>query len=349
MALAFLTIVGTTLLLGLLTFATRRPGGDRGTRRPSLSSTRGARWPHSCFDGVRKTFGVDDSRSQQLDLELKAGELVSLLGPSAGAARPPRCASPPGSSSPTPATCTSAAPTSPACRRTSATWAWSSRATACSPTSTSTQNVDVRAAHTQASAKAERNQPGRRDARARAAPGAAPSRYPHQLSGGQQQRVALARALAVSPGGAAARRAALARSTPRCACSCVTRSAASRPSSESPRCSSPTTRRRRWASATAIGVMSHGRLEQLGTPTEVYRTPSSAFVARFVGIDERAAGVGARDRPVDVARPTDPASVSANGSQPATEVMPARAAGGRLVTPVGDGATTGSPGIGRPA
>jgi len=32
-----------------------------------------------------------------------------------------------------------------------------------------------------------------------------------------------------------------------------------------------------------VGVMSHGQLEQLGTPTEVYRTPSTAFVARFVG------------------------------------------------------------------
>ena len=32
-----------------------------------------------------------------------------------------------------------------------------------------------------------------------------------------------------------------------------------------------------------IGVMSEGRLEQLGTPTEIYRNPASAFVARFVG------------------------------------------------------------------
>ena len=32
-----------------------------------------------------------------------------------------------------------------------------------------------------------------------------------------------------------------------------------------------------------ICVMSQGRIEQLGTPTEVYRRPSTAFVARFVG------------------------------------------------------------------
>jgi putative spermidine/putrescine transport system ATP-binding protein len=32
-----------------------------------------------------------------------------------------------------------------------------------------------------------------------------------------------------------------------------------------------------------IGVMSNGRLEQLATPREIYRHPTSAFVARFVG------------------------------------------------------------------
>ena len=32
-----------------------------------------------------------------------------------------------------------------------------------------------------------------------------------------------------------------------------------------------------------MGVMSNGRLEQLGTPREVYANPATAFVARFVG------------------------------------------------------------------
>ncbi|MEO6651998.1 MAG: ABC transporter ATP-binding protein [Ilumatobacteraceae bacterium] len=32
-----------------------------------------------------------------------------------------------------------------------------------------------------------------------------------------------------------------------------------------------------------IGVMSHGRLEQLGTPAEIYGNPASAFVACFIG------------------------------------------------------------------
>jgi ABC-type Fe3+/spermidine/putrescine transport system ATPase subunit len=33
-----------------------------------------------------------------------------------------------------------------------------------------------------------------------------------------------------------------------------------------------------------IVVMSRGRLEQVGTPTEIYNAPASLFVADFVGI-----------------------------------------------------------------
>jgi len=32
-----------------------------------------------------------------------------------------------------------------------------------------------------------------------------------------------------------------------------------------------------------VGVMSNGRLEQIGSPHEVYQSPASPFVARFVG------------------------------------------------------------------
>ena len=50
-----------------------------------------------------------------------------------------------------------------------------------------------------------------------------------------------------------------------------------------------------------IGVMSGGRLEQLGSPTEIYRNPASAFVARFVGsMNELPATVTGQDR-VEVA------------------------------------------------
>lgn len=35
---------------------------------------------------------------------------------------------------------------------------------------------------------------------------------------------------------------------------------------------------------TRVAVMSPGRIEQVGTPREVYDTPASVFVARFVGM-----------------------------------------------------------------
>ena len=93
------------------------------------------------------------------------------------------------------------------------------------------------------------------------------NRYPHQLSGGQQQRVALARALAVRAGGAAARRAARRRSTPRCAS--TLRDEIRRIQTELGITTLFVTHDQEEALAISdrIGVMSHGRLEQLGTPT----------------------------------------------------------------------------------
>ena len=39
-----------------------------------------------------------------------------------------------------------------------------------------------------------------------------------------------------------------------------------------------------------VGVMNHGRFEQLGTPQELYYSPATAFVAGFVGASNRLAG-----------------------------------------------------------
>jgi spermidine/putrescine transport system ATP-binding protein len=39
-----------------------------------------------------------------------------------------------------------------------------------------------------------------------------------------------------------------------------------------------------------IGVMNHGRFEQLGTPQELYYSPATPFVAAFVGTNNRLAG-----------------------------------------------------------
>jgi putative spermidine/putrescine transport system ATP-binding protein len=41
------------------------------------------------------------------------------------------------------------------------------------------------------------------------------------------------------------------------------------------------------AIADRVGVMSDGRLEQLGAPTDVYHRPASPFVAEFVGLTNR--------------------------------------------------------------
>jgi iron(III) transport system ATP-binding protein len=43
--------------------------------------------------------------------------------------------------------------------------------------------------------------------------------------------------------------------------------------------------------ADRIVVMSEGRIEQIGTPTEIYRQPQSAFVAEFVGAMNFLSGV----------------------------------------------------------
>jgi spermidine/putrescine transport system ATP-binding protein len=49
--------------------------------------------------------------------------------------------------------------------------------------------------------------------------------------------------------------------------------------------------------ADQIAVMKHGRIEQLGTPTELYETPATAYVASFLGASNLIAGtVSAADR-----------------------------------------------------
>lgn len=107
-------------------------------------------------------------------------------------------------------------------------------------------------------------------------------RFPHQLSGGQQQRVALARALAVRPE-------VLLLDEPLSALDARVRSTLRDEIKRIQRDTGITTlfvthdQDEALAMSDRVGVMSQGRLEQVGSPHEVYQSPASPFVARFVG------------------------------------------------------------------
>jgi iron(III) transport system ATP-binding protein len=140
------------------------------------------------------------------------------------------------------------------------------------------------------------------------------AKYPAQLSGGQQQRVALARALAPEPG-------LLLLDEPLSALDAIVRLHLRQEIRALQRRLGVTTIMVTHDQEEAMGVsdrivvMSRGRVEQVGTPEEVYRAPATAFVAGFVGRSSIIEGrVGA-----------SPATIEAAG-----QVLPAEAARGLL-------------------
>jgi putative spermidine/putrescine transport system ATP-binding protein len=115
-------------------------------------------------------------------------------------------------------------------------------------------------------------------------------RYAHQLSGGQQQRVALARALAIRPS-------VLLLDEPLSALDARVRSQLRDEIRRVQREVGITTlfvthdQEEALAIADRVGVMRAGRLEQMGPPTTIYSQPATPFVAEFVGLTNRLAGV----------------------------------------------------------
>ena len=112
------------------------------------------------------------------------------------------------------------------------------------------------------------------------------NRFSHQMSGGQQQRVALARALAIEPK-------VLLLDEPLSALDAKVRTQL-RDEIRRIQIEVGTTtlfvthdQEEAMAMADRVGVMSHGKLEQLDRPNIVYSNPTSAFVASFVGAMNR--------------------------------------------------------------
>ncbi|MFU0504383.1 putative 2-aminoethylphosphonate ABC transporter ATP-binding protein [Pseudaminobacter sp. NGMCC 1.201702] len=107
-------------------------------------------------------------------------------------------------------------------------------------------------------------------------------KYPAQLSGGQQQRIALARAIAISPG-------LLLLDEPLSALDAKVRVHLRHEIKELQRKLGVTTimvthdQEEALSMADRIVVMNQGVIEQVGTPSEIYRNPKTLFVADFIG------------------------------------------------------------------
>jgi sulfate transport system ATP-binding protein len=148
------------------------------------------------------------------------------------------------------------------------------------------------------------------------------TRYPNQLSGGQRQRMALARALAVDPqvllldepfGALDAKvredlRAWLRRLHDEVH---VTTVLVTHDQAEA------------LDVADRIAVLNKGRIEQVGSPTEVYDAPANAFVMSFLGTVASLNGILVRPHDIRVGRSPEMAIAAGDGTAESTGVTKA--------------------------
>ena len=144
-------------------------------------------------------------------------------------------------------------------------------------------------------------------------------RYPYQLSGGQQQRVALARALAIEPK-------VLLLDEPLSALDAKVRRQLRDEIRRIQIAVGTTTlfvthdQEEALAMADRVGVMSAGRLEQIGPPAELYDRPKTRFVAEFVGLTNRVNAV-AQESTVTVVGQSVPLLEGSAGPGPVTALV----------------------------
>ena len=145
------------------------------------------------------------------------------------------------------------------------------------------------------------------------------NRFPHQLSGGQQQRVALARAIAIRPQ-------VLLMDEPLSALDAKIRIALRQEIRSIQRQLGITTiyvthdQEEALSISDRIVVMSRGRMEQVGTPLDIYNAPQTRFVASFVGtlnlldakvVDARAGRIQIDGQEIEVGQQLQGAQVGA--------------------------------------
>jgi ABC-type Fe3+/spermidine/putrescine transport system ATPase subunit len=114
-------------------------------------------------------------------------------------------------------------------------------------------------------------------------------RYPREMSGGQQQRVAVARALAIDP-------AVLLMDEPLSGLDANLRERVQYELRALQQASGTTTiyvthdQQEAFVLSDRVAVMNNGRIEQIGSASEVYNEPTTAFTAGFIGTNNRFVG-----------------------------------------------------------